>query len=221
VNGSADTALQVIADLLVAAGTFGIGMMLWFTGEYLLHRFAMHHLHGKGMMSREHLEHHVHSTWRFSYTHLLSWTGVVVVGAAIWLPVGWLVNGTATGILLAAGWAGGYAFYEFQHARSHLVPPRGRYGRWIRRHHLHHHFGRPMSNHGVSMPLWDHVFGTHEAPEQIRVPRRLALPWMLDDRGDLLDEFTDDYVLVGHDRLDERQAGIDRARAFASQAPTD
>jgi sterol desaturase/sphingolipid hydroxylase (fatty acid hydroxylase superfamily) len=221
VNGSADTALQVIADLLVAAGTFGIGMMLWFTGEYLLHRFAMHHLHGKGMMSREHLEHHVHSTWRFSYTHLLSWTGVVVVGAAIWLPVGWLVHGTATGLLLAAGWAGGYAFYEFQHARSHLVPPRGRYGRWIRRHHLHHHFGRPMSNHGVSMPLWDHVFGTHEAPEQIRVPRRLALPWMLDDRGDLLDEFTDDYVLVGHDRLDERQVGIDRARAFASQAPTD
>jgi hypothetical protein len=78
-----------------------------------------------------------------------------------------------------------------------------------------------MSNHGVSIPVWDLVFGTRREVERVRVPRRLALPWMLDDTGALRPEFAEDYELVGRDLLDERQAGIDRARAFASIAPTD
>lgn len=197
------------------------GAMLWFLAEYLLHRFAMHQLHGRGIMSREHLEHHVGASWSFSHTHLLSWAGVVLVGAGVWAPLGWWLVGPAVGLGLAVGWAGGYAFYEWQHAMAHLAPPRSRYGRWLRRHHFHHHFGHPMSNHGVSMPLWDHVFGTHERPERVRVPRRLVLPWMVDDAGELRPEFAGDYELVGRTRTDERQAAIDRARAFASLAPTD
>lgn len=205
--------------------TVGLGLatgaMLWFLAEYLLHRFAMHHLHGRGIMSREHLEHHVHSSWSFGSTHLLSWAGVVVVGVALWGPLAWLLAGPAAAASVAVGWAAGYAFYEYQHARAHLAPPRSRYGRWLRVHHFHHHFGHPMANHGVSMPLWDHVFGTHERPDRVRVPRRLVLPWMVDDGGELRPEFRGDYVLVGSRDGDERQAGIDRARAFASLAPTD
>lgn len=206
--------------LAVTAGVAG-GTMLWFLAEYLLHRFAMHHLHGRGIMSREHLEHHVHSSWRFSGTHLLSWAGIVLVGVGIWGPLGWWLGGPPVAVGLALGWATGYAFYEWQHARAHLAPPRTRYGRWLRRHHFHHHFGHPMANHGVSIPLWDHVFGTHEQPDRVRVPRRLALPWLLDDAGGLRPEFASDYELVGAARNDGRQAAIDRARAFASIAPGD
>jgi hypothetical protein len=36
----------------------------------------MHELNGKGIMSREHLEHHVAAGWSFSYIHLLSWAGM-------------------------------------------------------------------------------------------------------------------------------------------------
>jgi hypothetical protein len=213
--------LNAVATVAVFALTIGVGMMLWFLAEYLLHRFAMHHLDGRGIMSREHLEHHVHSSWSFDVTHLLSWTGVALVGSALWFPVGWWLVSATTGVLLAVGWALGYAFYEYHHARCHLAPPQGRYGRWVRRHHFQHHFGAPMSNHGVSMPLWDLVFRTHQSPGVIRVPRRLALPWMLNEHGELRAEFADDYELVGRDVLDARQAGIDRARAFASEAPTD
>ncbi|MFZ4518075.1 MAG: sterol desaturase family protein [Microthrixaceae bacterium] len=203
--------------LAVTAGAF-----LWFAAEYLLHRFAMHHLHGRGIMSREHLEHHVHSSWSFGYTHLLSWAGVIVVGLLLWGPVGWFVGGAPTAVALPVGWCIGYGWYEFQHARAHLVPPRTAYGRWLRRHHFHHHFGHPMRNHGVSVPWWDRVFGTLEVPARVRVPRRLALPWMVDEHGALRPEFTDDYELVGvADDGGERQAAIDRARAFASVAPTD
>ncbi|WP_334143132.1 sterol desaturase family protein [Rhabdothermincola sp.] len=212
-----DTATAII----VVLGAFGFGAFLWTLAEYLLHRFAMHHLHGKGIMSREHLEHHVHSSWHFDRTHLMSWAGMLTVGFLGWMPLGWLVGGPRVGIAVAVGWACGYFFYEYQHAVAHLRAPTGPYGAWVRRHHFHHHFGHPMANHGVTIPLWDKLFGTLERPETVRVPRRLALPWMLDDDGAVKPELADSYALVGRAGIDERQAKIDRARAFASLAPLD
>jgi len=76
-------------------------------------------------------------------------------------------------------------------------------------------------NHGVTSPVWDHVFGTHQRPETVRVPRRLALPWMLDDHGEMRAELRRDYALVGSPDMSERLAALDRARAFASQPPVD
>ena len=69
--------------------------------------------------------------------------------------------------------------YEYCHAQAHLRGPVGTYSHWLRIHHFHHHFGHPMSNHGVSVPWWDRVFGTLERPERVRVPRRLAMGWLL------------------------------------------
>jgi sterol desaturase/sphingolipid hydroxylase (fatty acid hydroxylase superfamily) len=210
--------LTAIATLLAA---FLVGWALWTLAEYVLHRFAMHHLHGKGIMSREHLEHHVHSSWSFSVTHLLSWAGMLAVGAVLWLPLGWVVAGPAVGGSVAVGWAFGYFFYEYEHMQAHLRGPRGRYSTFVRHHHFHHHFGHPMANHGVTLGFWDRVFGTFEAPTLVRVPRRLALPWMVDETGELRPELADQYVLVGSPDADERTAMLDRARAFASVAPVD
>ena len=214
------------AAVAVALVAFAVGVNLWFLFEYLLHRFAMHHLHGRGIMSREHLEHHVTAGWTFSHTHILSWLGVGLVGAALWLPIGWWIGGlwgtqALVAIPLALGWPAGYAFYEYEHAMCHLRPPRTRYQRWVRKHHFQHHFGAPMRNQGVSIGVWDRVFGTNDDPDKVRVPRRLAagLGWILGDDGELREEFTDDYVLVGSFDVSDRQAGIDRAKAFASQVP--
>jgi sterol desaturase/sphingolipid hydroxylase (fatty acid hydroxylase superfamily) len=204
--------------LLLAAAA---GAMLWSLAEYLLHRFAMHELDGRGIMSREHLEHHVRATWTFEPVSLLSWLGVIVVGTLVWTPVGWFVAGPAAGLGLGVGWVLGYAFYEYAHAMSHLRGPTGRYSRWLRRHHFHHHFGHPRSNHGVTTPVWDMVFGTLEVPERVRVPRRLVLPWLVDEHGELRAGLADDYELVGSADSSERLAAIDRARAFASAAPVD
>lgn len=208
------TILWIVAGLVA-------GFLLWGFAEYVLHRFAMHHLKGRGMMSREHLEHHVHASWTFSSTHLLSWAGMLLVGFAGWFPMGWAVVNGWFGLSMAIGWTVGYFFYEYQHAVSHLRAPRGAYGTWLRRHHFHHHFGHPMANHGVTSPVWDIVFGTLERPERVRVPRRLVLPWLVDEQGDLLARYGDDYELVGAASDDERLAALDRARAFASIAPAD
>lgn len=215
---SGEQGLKAIGLLLA----FVVGVNLWFLFEYLLHRFAMHALHGRGIMSREHLLHHVSAGWNFTGRMLLAWAGVAIVGALAWLPFGTWLFGLPVGVGLAAGWVTGYAFYEWQHALAHLRGPRNRYERWLRRHHFHHHFGHPMADHGVSIPLWDHVFRTYESPEVVSVPRRLAagLGWLLDDDGELRPEYAADYVLTGSVGTDERQAALDRARAFASVAPT-
>lgn len=206
--------------LTVAIGLV-LGANLWFLFEYLLHRFAMHHLHGRGIMSREHLEHHVAAGWEFSYTHLLSWAGMLLVGFAAWMPLGWVSVSLAFGLSLAVGWTLGYFFYELVHMLAHKRAPRTGYDRWLRKHHFHHHFGHPMANHGVTIGVWDRVFGTFEAPDRVRVPRRMAQPWMLDEAGELRPEHEADYVLVGSVDGAERLAQLDRARAFASIAPAD
>jgi len=208
-----------MTTLVSLAAAFAGGFALWILAEYLLHRFAMHELNGKGIMSREHLEHHVAAGWSFSVTHLLSWAGMLLVGFLAWMPLGWVTVSLPFGLAIAVGWTAGYFFYEYQHAQAHLRAPRNRYETWLRKHHFHHHFGHPMANHGVTLGIWDRVFGTLDVPEQVRVPRRMAQPWMLGDDGELKDEFTADYVLVGSATSDERMAQLDRARAFASVAP--
>ena len=190
------------------------GWFTWTLGEYLLHRFGMHEAKGKGLASREHLKHHadrdsVLEKWA------LSWTGIILFGIAF----GFFVT-PAFGV----GWVVGYAFYDWQHYWAHRRAPRNRYERWLRRHHFHHHFGHPTMNHGVTTPVWDLVFGTYERVEgPVKVPRRLAMRWLVDDDGELLPGYEHDWELVGR-KLDAgedpRQDEIDRARAFANLAPT-
>ena len=204
---------------LFAAGI--VGAFLWTLAEYLLHRFAMHMLHGKGIMSREHLLHHVTSAWSFDINHILSWTGMLLVGFGLFAPITAMLTSWSMGIALAVGWAVGYFHYEARHALAHLRAPNSRYTQWVAYNHFHHHFGHPMANHGVSVPWWDVVFGTSEKPAIVRVPRRLALPWMVNADGELLPAHADRYVLVGTGERNERTAKLDRAKAFASQAPID
>ncbi|MCB1017658.1 MAG: hypothetical protein KDB10_21405, partial [Acidimicrobiales bacterium] len=78
-----------MTTLLLTLFAFAFGWLLWTLGEYVLHRFAMHELHGKGIMSREHLLHHVRADWHLAYTNVLSWIGVGLVGGLIWTPLFW------------------------------------------------------------------------------------------------------------------------------------
>lgn len=207
------TPLSALAGLaLLLAGAAG-----WSLGEYLMHRFAMHEAKGRGLASREHLRHHaerdsVLESWYFA------WTGVVLVGTGLGLGAAWLVG--PVGLLLGAGWVGAYGFYDWIHWRAHRRPVANRYERFVRRHHFHHHFGHPMTNHGVTSPIWDLVFGTYVPIDgPIRVPRRMAMRWLLDDRGEVRPEYAADYVLAGSRPWSEAQAELDHARAFANLAP--
>ena len=208
----------MIAPAFALAAMFALGAFSWTLAEYTLHRFAMHEMRGRGKASKEHLRHHA----AFDHnpgTTALSWTGVFVVAATVFFPIGLLVNGLAGGIALGSGWIVGYAGYEYLHWAAHRKAPRTAYEAWVRRHHFHHHFGHPMMNHGVTTTLWDRVFGTLDVPDFIKVPRRMAMVWLLDDDGELRPEYQDSYVLVGRSDRDERGARRDLEDAYANLAP--
>ncbi len=192
--------------LLVITGAF-----LWTLGEYLMHRFAMHELRGRGLASREHLRHHsdrdsLLEKWP------VAWTGIITVGVFALRPIG--------GWALALGWIAGYGIYDVLHWRAHRRAPRNAYGRWVRKSHFHHHFHAPMRNFGVTTPLWDKVFGTYERPTVVRLPQRMAMVWLVDADGEQRPEFAEDYRVVGRRTLDDATRGEDTVRAFANLAPT-
>ena len=199
---------------------FLAGVFWWWLFEYVLHRWAFHEMKGKGIGSREHLEHHVKASWSFDYLLGLVWFGILLTGAVWGLLAAW-VTSPAVGWGFGVGWALAYYFYEWEHRAAHLRPPSNQWHRWLRKHHFHHHFGHPLSNQGVTISLWDHVFRTDEDPGKVQVPRRLAMVWLLDEDGEVKPEYADDYELVGSAAAtDERQAAIDKARAYANLIPT-
>ncbi len=203
-----------------------VGAFVWFFFEYVLHRFAFHELKGKNFASREHLDHHVRATWGFDPMITLAWIGVVLTGVGWAAGVRLLLDGTLSrdaatvvGAAFGLGWIAGYFFYEWHHAQAHLRGPNNDWEAWLRKHHFHHHFGHPMSNQNVTIPLWDIVFRTTERPERVKVPRRLAMVWLIDEQGEVKPEYRDDYELVGSLGTSERQVGIDKARAYANLVP--
>jgi len=203
---------------LATVVTFGAGAFWWFLWEYVLHRWAFHELRGWGIGSREHLNHHATAGWSFDPLITLAWLGVVLTGVG-WAFLAAVALPTWPAVGFGAGWVFGYFFYEWHHRAAHLRAPRNQWETWLRFHHFHHHFGHPSANHGVTISLWDHVFGTNEAPKVVRVPRRLAMPWLIDDVGEVRAEFADRYELVGVAGRDAAQLAIDKARAYANLEP--
>ncbi|MCC6897995.1 MAG: sterol desaturase family protein [Polyangiaceae bacterium] len=189
---------------MISALSFAAGAATWSLAEYSLHRFAGHAPRQRqseekarwfdGDFGSEHQAHHADTRY-FTPTARKVKTAAVVLAAAGTL--GSLAFGPRRALSFAAGFALTYATYEILHRRTHTHAPRGAYSRWARRNHLSHHFSNPSTNHGVTSPLWDHVFGTHVEHGRIRVPRRHAPPWLLDEQGRVKPEYGDDYELAG------------------------
>lgn len=154
------------------------GVLTWTLLEYVIHRWMGHDRRfRRSPFGVEHIRHHVEGNY-FAPT----WKKVAVaaiVAPVIAVPAIALV-GSTNGLLYTAGFLGFYAMYEWLHRREHTHAGVGPYGRFVRRHHFHHHFVDGRKNHGVTTPIWDFVFGTYEHPSQIKVPRKLCMRWLID-----------------------------------------
>ena len=157
----------------VLGGTFVGGFLIWTLTEYLLHRFYFH-IDPRTPVRK----------WLYFYSHGIhhqypdDFYRLVMPPLLSAIPAGlfWaLVRATLPASVvpgLFAGFACGYVYYDYVHfATHHVKPPRAA---WLapiatvmkeqRRRHMRHHFQDHDRGFGVSMPLWDHVFGTHEGP---------------------------------------------------------
>lgn len=193
------------------------GALSWTAAEYGLHRFAMHELRGQGLPSVEHLHHHADVTYFSPASKKLA---SAVGTTAVAYPIVSAVAGRRWAGWFTAGMVSMYFGYEVAHRRTHTHPPRNRYGRWARRSHMHHHFGAPMRNFGVTSMVWDRLLGTYDEPGVVTVPRRMAPVWLIDATGEVRPEFADDYRVKGPRTGDADATRRDRELALANIAPS-
>lgn len=180
--------------MIAVAGAALLGATTWTFLEYVIHRWMGHDRRfRKSPFGVEHIRHHAEGDY-FAPT----WKKVVfaaVVAAVLCVPAIALVGAPVGGAYIA-GLMTCYGVYELLHRRNHTHAASGPYGRWRRRHHFHHHFVDGRTNHGVTTPLWDHLFGTYQRPEVIEVPRRLVMRWLLDPQtGDVRAEHARGFSL--------------------------
>jgi len=205
--------MQVWIASLFAAG---LGALGWTLLEYVLHRFVFHGASATRLGAKEHRKHHAKvdyfAPWWQKALAALATTGVL-------LPLAIVATGVTPGLCFSAGFVGMYLLYEVLHRRAHTRPPTGPYGRWRRRNHFAHHFVDPRRGQGVTTPFWDRVFSTRLPVARVPVPRRLAMPWLVDADGEIWPAYADDYELVGSARSDDRTRRADTEAAMANQSP--
>jgi len=170
-----------------------LGIATWSLMEYVIHRWAGHDKRLTGnFFGVEHIAHHSRGHyfapwWKKAATAIGA--AVILAGPAI------LVAGVVHGVAWVAGTIGFYLYYELLHRLEHVNGGFTPYGRWARKHHFYHHFHDPSVNHGVTSPIWDHVFRTHVSVDRIRVPEKLMLPWLLDENGEVRPAYAADYEI--------------------------
>jgi dihydroceramide fatty acyl 2-hydroxylase len=143
----------------------GAGYLLWTVFEYWAHRLFFHlEVIGPRTARLRFLVHGVHHDYPWDEGRL-----VIPPGASLALCV--IVFATFRAALGAesmygpfAGFVLGYVIYDELHWYVHTHQPKTRFGRWLRREHMLHHFKDSTSRFGVSCPWLDHVFGTRGVP---------------------------------------------------------
>jgi sterol desaturase/sphingolipid hydroxylase (fatty acid hydroxylase superfamily) len=177
---------------------FVLGAIGWSFSEYALHNWWGHIAKGRNEFSREHLQHHAEKDY-FTATPKKLMTAIPSVSAVG--AISCLVAGLSYGLAFTLGFVITYVSYEVFHYQMHVSSPKTWVGHWLRRHHFAHHFNCPKMNHGVSSPIWDVVFRTYRSAPVVRVPARHAMRWLIDDQGEVLPEFADQYVVKTRKRL--------------------
>lgn len=150
------------AALLVA-----LGMLAWTFAEYTLHRWVFHWTNDKRWGKRIHfLLHGVHHVWPSDKDRLVMPLPTSIPLALIFYTLFHFALGRTLGNPFFAGFVVGYLFYDGTHYYVHHFTPTTRWGKFLRRHHMTHHFADHDGGFGVSTPIWDYVFRTVPAKKK-------------------------------------------------------
>lgn len=164
--------VSFVLDFLVGVGlliyaftqfefTFGYAITAiiagWFTFtliEYLVHAILFHV--GKNVFTKGHGKHHKnpqgYDNLPFFAASLIAFGFYLVLSALI--PEVYAIIVTAMVML-------SYVAYTWYHFAMHRFDFKNPYGKYMQRFHYVHHI-RPKMNHGVTVPIWDMIFGTYE-----------------------------------------------------------
>ncbi len=155
-------AYQSGMGIVVAIALVGLGVFFWSLAEYVLHRLVFHF---RPKTERGHriwfMIHGVHHHYPNDSRRLVMPPSVSIPLCVSFYSVFRLLLGADTVSPFFAGYLFGYLGYDMTHFAVHHFTMGGRIGRFLKQHHLRHHYRNPDRNFGVSLPLWDFVFGTY------------------------------------------------------------
>ena len=153
------------AEFLWAIAMVGSGFAVWTLAEYFLHRYLLHHVMP---FSGWHAQHHARPRAFIATPTVLTAVLFALFG---FMPVWWLAP-SWRGVAAMLGVMLGYLAYIGTH---HAVHQWSGAHRWLyrqRRWHAQHHAPRSGVCYGVSVRLWDHVFGS--APRRVPVSQPMS-----------------------------------------------
>ena len=146
---------------LSIVGLFLLGVFFWTFIEYVLHRFVFHYEPKTNLGKRLHfMLHGVHHDYPQDSTRLVMTPAVSLPLAAFFYGVFWLAFGSHYVNAIFAGMSFGYVCYDLIHYATHHFKMDSSVGKWLRQYHLRHHYQDETTKYGVSVPIWDYVFGT-------------------------------------------------------------
>lgn len=146
---------------------YAAGYAVWTWIEYEVHRYILHGRFpdGAGLwqhflhksFDHLHLEHHARP-WDGNHVNgTLKDTGLFI---ALFLALSLLFPSWTVGMLIA-GIMQAYIIEEWVHHSVHFCSFRGKYFRYIKRHHLYHHSPKGSEvGYGLTNGFWDLAYGT-------------------------------------------------------------
>jgi sterol desaturase/sphingolipid hydroxylase (fatty acid hydroxylase superfamily) len=144
----------------MASAAFG-GLFIWTLTEYLLHRHVFHFKpRGKFQERIEYLIHGIHHDQPEDATRLVMPPAAAVILAAILFSGFRAILGPVWVLPFFAGFLIGYLCYDYTHYAIHHFAMSSAVGKYLKNHHMKHHFMTHGARWGVSSPIWDIVFGT-------------------------------------------------------------
>ena len=153
-------------NLLYMPAGFLLGLAIWTFVEYNIHRYLFHFTPRNAWQERiVFMFHGVHHAQPRLKTRLVMPPVISIPMSAVFLGLYSLVFGRLLGQPqwvgpVVAGFTVGYLAYDLIHYATHHLPMRHGYLRYLKRHHMLHHYRTPEARFGVSSPIWDWVYGT-------------------------------------------------------------
>lgn len=140
-----------------------VGLMAWTVVEYFFHRFPLHQSIKSFKEFRGHLIHHafpnLENKIAVSIVELTTKLSVVAFGLSYILS-------TLQISLLFLGFLITITLYEWMHYCCHFASETNiRWFKYMRIHHLKHHYRDSTRYFGVTIPFWDELFGTGIDPK--------------------------------------------------------
>ena len=153
--------------ILATLGMLAAGTLSWSLVEYLLHRYVFHWTNDTPRGKRIHfLLHGVHHDYPNDKDRLVMPLGVSVPLAVVFYVTFTHLFGVRIGEPYYVGFGIGYLLYDGTHYFVHHFRQTTRVGKWLKKHHMTHHFADHDGGFGVSSPLWDLVFRTMPTPKR-------------------------------------------------------